>query len=41
MEGFIVKIKQLSKKKFIKLSVPFFALVVGGSFVLKHFTNLR
>lgn len=41
MEGFMVKVKQLSKKKFIKLAVPFFTLVVGASFVLKQFTNLR
>ncbi|XP_064485659.1 cytochrome c oxidase assembly protein COX16 homolog, mitochondrial-like [Ornithodoros turicata] len=34
-------IQAFSRRKFIKVGVPFMVLVVGGSFALKQFTSLR
>ncbi|GLH05625.1 uncharacterized protein GBIM_11212 [Gryllus bimaculatus] len=34
-------VSTLSKKKFVRYGVPFMVMVVGGSFVLKEFAQLR
>ncbi|XP_044735964.1 cytochrome c oxidase assembly protein COX16 homolog, mitochondrial [Chrysoperla carnea] len=35
------KLKQLYRKKFIRYGIPFMCLVVGGSFGLREFTQIK
>ncbi|KAG5900211.1 hypothetical protein JTB14_008093 [Gonioctena quinquepunctata] len=41
MAQFSQKIKALFKRRSVKYGLPFFVLMVGGSFGLKEFTQLR
>lgn len=41
MDNFKATIQYYSKRKLFKYAVPFLVLVVGGSFGLKEFAQLR
>ncbi|CAH1791851.1 unnamed protein product, partial [Owenia fusiformis] len=41
MEKMIKIISHAKNNQFIKYGIPFFILVAGGSFGLKHFTSIR
>lgn len=41
MSSVWIKINQIRKNKFVRLGIPFFVLVLGGSFYLEQFSKLR